>query len=192
MPDKPISVFSQFDLYEALKRRRDWAYDHVYAELSPAFRYWVERNSGTEMDAEDAFHKGLMNFYLNLETNKYQFREGVKITTVIFDYCKKVWLNELKSSRVRTRKVMPDAYDPADDTDLQRDLERGEIIKQVRASLSQLKADCRQMIEFFYIEELTLKEIAKKMGLKEASTKQKRYDCTEKLKQLVLKQVPRN
>ncbi len=188
MPDKPTSVFSQSDLYQALKKRQGWAYDHVYSELSPSFRYWVERNSGSEMDAEDAFHKGLMNFYLNLETDKYEFREGVKISTVIFDYCKKVWLNELASSRVKTRRTMPDAYDPANDTDLQKDLERSETIAQVRAALDQLKADCRQMIEFFYLEELSLKEIAKKMGMKESSTKQKRYDCTEKLKQLVLKQ----
>lgn len=192
MSDKPTSVFSQSELYAALKERKGWAYDHVYAELWPAFRYWVERNSGAEMDAEDAFHKGLLNFYLNLETGKYEFRESTKITTVVFDYCKKVWLNELKSSRMRTRRSMPDAYDPADDTDLQSDLERGETIAQVRASLSQLKDDCRQIIEYFYMEELTLKEIAKKMGLKESSTKQKRYDCTEKLKQLVLKQAPRN
>lgn len=192
MADKPTSVFSQSDLYQALKKRKGWAYDHVYSELSPSFRYWVERNSGSEMDAEDAFHKGLMNFYLNLETDKYEFRESVKITTVIFDYCKKVWLNELASSRVKTRTVMPDAYDPANDTDLQRDLERGETIVQVRAALDQLKADCRQMIEYFYLEELSLKEIAKKMGMKENSTKQKRYDCTEKLKQLVLKQDSQN
>jgi len=188
MPDKPTSVFSQSELYEALKKRRDWAYDHVYTELSPSFRYWVERNSGSEMDAEDAFHKGLLNFLLNLETGKYEFRESAKITTVIFDYCKKVWLNELASSRIKSRRAMPDAYDPAHDTDLQKDLERSETIAQVRAALDQLKADCRQMIEFFYLEELSLKEIAEKMGMKESSTKQKRYDCTEKLKQLVLKQ----
>lgn len=192
MPDKPTSVFSQSELYEALKKRQGWAYDYVYTELSPSFRYWVERNSGSEMDAEDAFHKGLLNFLLNLETGKYEFRESAKISTVIFDYCKKVWLNELASSRVKTRRTMPDAYDPANDTDLQKDLERSETIAQVRAALDQLKADCRQMIEYFYLEELSLKEIAEKMGIKKSSTKQKRYDCTEKLKQLVLKQDSQN
>lgn len=190
MSGKTTFPSSQSELYEALKKRQGWAYDYVYAELSHSFRYWVERNSGSEMDAEDAFHKGLLNFYLNLETDKYQFRENTKITTVIFDYCKKVWLNELASSRVRMRATMPDAYDPVNDTDLQKDLERGETIAQVRAALDQLKGDCRKLIEFFYFEELSLKEIAKKLGLKESSTKQKRYDCTEKLKQLVLRQAP--
>ena len=192
MLDKPASAFSQPDLYEALKKREGWAYDYLYGELRHSFRYWVERNNGSEMDAEDAFHKGLLNFLLNLETGKYQLRENAKITTVVFDYCKKVWLNELASGRLKKRTTMPDAYDPANDTDLQRDLERSETVAQVRAALGQLKDDCRQLIEWFYIEELSLKEIAEKMGMKESSTKQKRYDCTEKLKQLVLKLTQTN
>ncbi len=192
MTAKRNSPHSQSELYEALKKRQGWAYDYVYAELSQSFRYWVERNSGTDMDAEDAFHKGLLNFLLNLETGKYEFRENAKITTVVFDYCKKVWLNELASSRLKKRSTMPDAYDPVDDVDLQKDLERGETIAQVRQALNQLKTDCRKLIEYFYFDELSLKEIAQKLGMKESSTKQKRYDCTEKLKQLVLKQAPRN
>jgi RNA polymerase sigma factor (sigma-70 family) len=181
--------FSQLELYEALKKRQEWAYDHLYEELKHPFTYWVERNKGGITDAEDAFQKGLMNFLLNLETGRYQFQENAKITTVIFEYCKKIWLNELNSSRIKTRITMPDSYDPVQDTDLQEDLERGEVIAQVRQALQQLKKDCRQLIEWFYMEELSLREIADKLGMKESSTKQKRYDCTERLKQLVHQQT---
>lgn len=192
MSTKKIPPFSQFDLFKALKERQEWAYDFLYQELASPFSYWVTRNSGTEMDAEDAFQKGLINFLLNLETGRYQFQQNAKITTVVFEYCKRVWLNELNSSRIKTRTTMPDAYDPAQDKDLQEDLEREEIITQVRQALSQLKKDCRQLIEWFYMEEFSLREIADKLGMKESSTKQKRYDCTEHLKKLVLQQTQKN
>lgn len=190
MPSKNASPFSQFDLYEALKKRQEWAYDLLYRELAKPFSHWVRRNNGSEMDADDAFQKGLMNFLLNLETGRYQFQPNAKIATVVFGYCKKVWLNELNSSRLKTRTALPDAYDPAEDTDLQEDLERGETIEQVRQALNQLKNDCRQLIEWFYLDGLPLREIAEKLGIRESSTKQKRYDCTEKLKQLLLQQTP--
>ena len=189
MPPLPSPSFTQSELYEALKIRQTWAYDYLYQELAGSFQYWVVRNNGSEMDAEDAFQKGLLNFLLNIETGKYQFQENTKITTVVFDYCKKVWLNELASSRLKTRTHMPDSYDPVHDTDLQKDLERGELIGQVRQALSQLKNDCRQLVEWFYMDELSLREIAQKLGMKESSTKQKRYDCTEKLKRLLLDQT---
>ena len=191
MPPKH-TTHTQLELYKALHLRKEWAYDYLYHELSGVFTHWVGRNNGSEMDAEDAFQKGLLNFLLNLETGKYQFQENAKITTVVFDYCKKVWLNELTSSRLATRAMMPDAYNPADDTDLQKDLERGELITQVRAALHQLKGDCRQLIEWFYIDDFSLREIAEKLGMKESSTKQKRYDCTEKLKQIYLKLTQQN
>ncbi|HAK76324.1 MAG TPA: sigma-70 family RNA polymerase sigma factor [Runella sp.] len=187
MPSKHTTSFSQFDLYQALKQRREWAYDFLYKELQHPFSYWVEKNSGTQMDAEDAFHKGLLNFLLNIETGKYQYQDNVKITTVIFDYCKKVWLNELASSRFKTQAPMPDSYNPANDVDLQRDLEQNELISQVRSALHQLKGDCRQLIEWFYIDNLSIREIAQLLSMKESSTKQKRYDCTEKLKHIYLK-----
>jgi RNA polymerase sigma factor (sigma-70 family) len=186
MPTKYSTNFTQFELYEALVSRKEWAYDYLYCELFSTFRHWVGRNNGSEMDAEDAFQKGLLNFLLNLETGKYQFQVSTKITTVVFDYCKKIWLNELASSRLTTRATTLTLYDPANDTDLQKDLELGELIVQVRAALHQLKGDCRQLIEWFYIDDISLREIAEKLGIKESSTKQKRYDCTEKLKKIYL------
>jgi RNA polymerase sigma factor (sigma-70 family) len=192
MPTKHSTDFTQSELYEALMLRKEWAYDYLYHELSGTFTHWVRRNSGSEMDAEDAFQKGLLNFLLNLETGKYQFQESAKITTVVFDYCKRVWLNELASSRLATRATMSDSYNPANDTDLLKDLERGELITQVQAALHQLKGDCRQLIEWFYIDDFSLREIAEKLRMKESSTKQKRYDCTEKLKQIYLKLTQQN
>lgn len=93
-----LTTFTQSELYAALKMRQAWAYDYLHRELEIPFQYWVTRNNGSEMDAEDVFQKRLLNFLLNIETGKYQFQENTKITTVIFDYCKKVWLNELASS----------------------------------------------------------------------------------------------
>ena len=177
---------SQTDLYQALLLRDNKAYTYLYKQLLGTFKHWVANNSGSEMDAEDAFQKGLMNFLLNLETGKYQLQENTKITTVIFDYCKKVWINELNSKRVQSQVKIADNYDVASDANLQKDLEREETISAVRKAVEQLKKDCQSMIEWFYFEDLSLKEIAEKFGMKENSTKQKRFDCTEKLKSFYL------
>lgn len=77
---------------------------------------------------------------------------------------------------------MPDLYNPADDIDLLRDIERIETINSVKNALNLLKEDCRKLIEWFYIDEFSLKEIAEKLNMKETSTKQKRFDCMQKLK----------
>lgn len=169
-------------LYEALKSRNEQAYDSIYAELFGPFQYWVLRNNGSEMDAEDAFQKGLLNFLINLERGKYQFQEETKITSVVFEYCKKVWLTELQSARMRNRASLTQALNLVDSSDVLQNLQRIETVNTVKRALQQLKDDCRQLVEWFYIDELSLREIAEKMNMKETSVKSKRYECAEKLK----------
>lgn len=172
--------------YEALQKRDSLAHDYLYKNLLRSFSNWVNSNNGSDMDAEDAFQKGLMNFLINLESGKFQFQENVKITTIIFDYCKKAWLNELNSYRMKNNTPISDNMNFAETYNIQEDLEKTEIINAVRLAVKMLKKDCQNVIEWFYIEELSLKEIAEKLSMKVSSTKQKRFDCTEKLKTLYI------
>ena len=183
MPTRPLPIYStDRDLYDALSRRDERAYQFLYAESLPAFQHWVVINSGTDMDAEDAFQKGMLNFLLNIETRKYQFQTETRVTTVLFEYCKRVWLTELKSARLRTRAAMPDTIEIIDTADVEQDLARMDVVNVVRQSLGQLKEECRKVIEWFYVDELSLREIAERLNMKESSVKSKRYDCAEKLK----------
>lgn len=183
MATRPLPIFAtDRDLYDALHQRNERAYQFLYAESFPPFRYWVLTNSGSEMDAEDAFQKGMLNFLLNVETGKYQFQAGTRVTTVVFEYCKCVWFTELKSARLRTRATMPDTIETMDTADVLKDLERMEVVNAVRQSLHRLKDECRKLIEWFYVDELSLREIAERLGMKESSVKSKRYDCAEKMK----------
>lgn len=180
MSTRPLPIYPTDQLlYDALYRRDERAYQYLYAELLPAFRHWVLTNSGSADDADDAFQKGLLSFMLNLETGAYTLQAGTRITTVLFEYSKRVWFTELKSARMRTKAAMPDDFDTAD---VARDLTRLDVVEAVRQALGQLKDDCRKLIEWFYVEELSLRDIADRLGMKETSVKSKRYDCAEKLK----------
>ncbi len=191
MPIRPLPIYpTDQSLYDALHRRDERAYQYLYADVLPTFRHWVLTNSGLPEDADDAFQKGMMSFLLNLETGKYQLQAGTRISTVVFEYCKRVWFTELKSARLRTRATMPNDYDTADTADVERDLERFDIVDAVRQSLGQLKDDCRKLIEWFYVEEVSLRDIAERLGMKESSVKSKRYDCAEKMKAFYQQTAP--
>ncbi|GAB4017238.1 RNA polymerase sigma factor [Spirosoma koreense] len=128
MAIRPHPVYpTDLEFYEALSRRDDRAYTFLYADVFPSFRHWVLTNRGSEMDAEDAFQKGLMSLLLNIESGKYQLQQGTRITTVAFEYCKRVWYTELKSARFRYTDAMPDYLDAADISHVAGDLESSTI-----------------------------------------------------------------
>lgn len=184
--------FSQFELYQALNSNistiQEQAFEYIYLQIFDSFSNWVCLNNGSKIDAEDAFQQGLLYFYLNLKSNKYLFQEGTKITTIVFQYAKSAWINELNSSRLKTRISMPIFYDEADiDPIPQEQLERLEIIKYINKCIDELKEDCQKVIEWFYIEDLSIREIAQRLGIQENSAKQKRFECTQKLKTIYYK-----
>lgn len=183
MPDSAIDFgTNQQLLYDALLTHDQRAYEWLYTDLFPSFRFWTTSNNGTVADAEDSFQKGLVSFLLNLESGRYQYQPGTKVTTVIFDYCKKVWLSELGSARKRHAADMPENLSIADTDDALDALTRTDTVAAVRGALAQLKEACRQLIQWFYIDELSLRDIAARLNMKETSVKSKRYECTEQLK----------
>jgi RNA polymerase sigma factor (sigma-70 family) len=188
----PKTTFNnQLELYKVISSDdpvvQGQAFDYIYKEIFGSFSNWVYKNNGSKIDAEDAFQQGILNFYLNLKNNRYVYYEGTKITTIIFEYAKSVWKNELVSGRVKTKTNMPDFYDEIDTAPIsQEDLERLEVVKYVNVGVGELKEDCQNVVKWFYIEELSIREIAEKLGMKETSTKQKRFDCTQKLKSIFL------
>jgi RNA polymerase sigma factor (sigma-70 family) len=184
MPTNPFDTDAA--LYEGLRTNQAGAYDWLYTHLYPSYRFWVLTNNGTATDAEDNFQKGLVSFVMNLTTGKYEYRAGAKVTTVIFDYCKKAWLTELDSARIRYRATMPEQIDTPDSYDALDELNRAELVEAVRAALGELREGCRQLMQWFYIDELSLRDIAGQMSMKESSVKSKRYECTEQLKRIYL------
>jgi RNA polymerase sigma factor (sigma-70 family) len=187
MPSRPLQYSTDQALYDALLHRDDRAYEWLYANLYPSFRFWMTNNNGTEADAEDAFQKGLVSFLANLESGRYQHQAGTKVTTVIFDYCKKVWLTELSSARRRHAAAMPEEVNIASSEDALDDLIRTDTVEAVRTALSELKEGCRQLMQWFYVDERSLRDIAVEMNMKETSVKSKRYECTEQLKRIYQK-----
>ncbi len=184
MQRRPLQFENDQSIYQALLRRDEEAYDWLYTDLFPSFRFWMTSNSGTVVDAEDAFQKGLVSFLTNLESGRYQYQPGTKVTTVIFDYCKKVWLTELDSARRRHAAAMPEEITLADTDDALHELIRTDTVEAVRAALAELKEGCRQLMQWFYIDEQSLRDIAEQMNMKETSVKSKRYECTEQLKRI--------
>lgn len=184
---KTLLFADQSLLYEALisphPETQNKAFDYLYQELYGSFLFWVKSNSGTDSDAEDAFQKGILNFFLNVKSGKYTYQGNAKVTTVVFDYCKKVWLNVLSSKGFKSKVEMPSDYAPAETSD--SGTEQEEKISAVEWALKKLGESCQTIITWYYIDGLSLKEIAELLKITIPSAKDKKYKCMQKLKEII-------
>ena len=57
-------------------------------------------------------------------------------------------------------------YDLGDDQDIEREVDRTQVIKLIRMLVEKLPGDCAQVIKLRYFKELSYEEIAQEMGIK--------------------------
>ena len=207
-----ITFLNDQALYDALispdAKAQNRGFDYLYQELYQyqelhqeyygGFQQWVYKRNGSDKEAGDAFQSGLLNFVINLRSGKYQLQPHTKITTVVFDYCKKVYLNRINSAGYKRQGPLPDNLDDigikvvnapdAPDTIV----EQNETVMQVNDCLKKIGQDCDELLTDHYIEGLSLAEIAEKLKITEAAAKQRLYVCRKKLRACMILKTPKN
>ncbi len=145
---------------------------------------FVTRNSGTADDAEDLLQEALIVFWERVRGGR--FESTAAVNTFIYATVRNMWLRRLAATRREART--------GDDPDGQPDpasspLEAmigNERTAMVRKALETLGDPCRTLLLLFYWEELSMEEIATRMGFANAETaKSKKYQCKKALGSLL-------
>ncbi|TDE08292.1 RNA polymerase sigma factor [Dyadobacter psychrotolerans] len=179
-------VLDDSELYSLLidtdnPKAQTQAFDYIYQHFYRQVLTLVTQNNGSQSDAVDTFHQAITNFFISIKEEKYSYTGLAAISSYIYRYSKYIWLNELRRRKIRPKAEYSEDYQIADKKDLVKELERKEKLDAIAKALGQLKDGCREIIEWFYIDELRQREIAEKLGINEPALKQRKYSCTKQL-----------
>ena len=144
---------------------------------------FVVRNSGTSQDAEDMLQEALVVLWDRVRSGKY--KHTAQLNTFIFGIVKNMWLRQL----ARLRREIPSEIDPdspANGASALETLIDDERTILVRDALDKLGEPCRKILLLFYWEELSMEQIAERLGFANAETaKSKKYQCKKSLEKLL-------
>ncbi len=172
-------------LYDGLRNNHQPAFEHLYRQHYPAVRQLVQQYRGSEDDARDIFQEGMIALWDNIRSGAYQLREGVKMSTYLIQICKLRWMDRMKKASSRYEIKQADYVEPATAADAMQNLTDHEEQKQFARNFAQLGKRCQEMLKRFYFEKQPLKEIAAALQIGEASAKNEKYRCMQRLKKIV-------
>lgn len=141
---------------------------------------YVSRNSGTSDDAEDLLQESLVILWERVRSGKFEHR--AQLSTFIYATMKNLW-----SQRLREKKRLSSGLiDPEDHEDFSPSaldvIIASEHAAIVRDALNHIGDQCRKLLLLFYWEELSMDEIASRLGFANADTaKAKKYQCKKAL-----------
>jgi RNA polymerase sigma factor (sigma-70 family) len=189
--------FSDSDLIEAIREKDllEQAILQLYRDHSEITRSFIMGKGGTEQDADDIFQETIVSFIDSVQKGKFRQESGIR--TFLISISKNIWYNEIRRrQRADNREKIFEMDRHQEEGPVTEMINEREMKQQLNKMLQELGESCRKILELFYYENLSMKEIVSQMHYEnEQVVRNKKYKClqqlTEKMKQnpLAAKQI---
>ncbi len=181
--------FSDSELVEAMSEKDmlDQAIMQLYQDHAEVTRSFIKGKGGTDQDADDIFQETIVSFIDTVRKGKFKQESGIR--TFLISISKHLWYNEIRRrQRAGNREKLYESDRDMEETGISEVIQDRELKQQLGELLAELGDSCRKILELFYYENLSMKEMVSHMHYEnEQVVRNKKYKClqqlTEKLKQ---------
>jgi RNA polymerase sigma factor (sigma-70 family) len=140
----------------------------------------VTRNNGTSIDAEDVLQDSLIVLWERVRSGRFEYKS--RLGTFVYATARNLWMQRLRTKgREVTGEIDPDEREDPGSSPLD-DLIASEQSALICEALGRIGEQCRKLLLLYYWDELSMEEIAVKLGFANADTaKAKKYQCKKAL-----------
>ena len=164
------------EIFERIQRGDEKALEFLYKKYYRMMTKLVITNSGTEEEARDVYQDALIVFWQKATSGNLILTS--KISTYIYSICQNLWRKELD----RKKRLSNEEKDTA----VTLDTDTAEKEKIIARCMDQLGETCKKVLMYYYFEEMSMQDIAERLGFANTDTaKTKKYKCKKKLDDLV-------
>lgn len=167
---------NETEIFERIKKGDEKALELIYKKYYRMMTKMVISNSGTEEEARDVYQDALIVFWQKARSGNLVMT--AKMSTYIYSICQNLWRKELERKKRLSNEEK--------DSPQMLDTESAEREKIIAKCLEQLGETCRKVLMYYYFDEMSMQEIADKLGFANTDTaKTKKYKCKQKFDELV-------
>jgi len=178
-------AWSDIQIVKSLKNPAEHrkVFGELYRQLFPAVRMHVKQQGGSEQDAEDVFQEGILALWKNVQAGRYEVRANAKLSTYLIEICKRRWIDMQKKAS-RRYETRPEELPQISEGNFLEEWIGEEERTAFHQTFMRLGEKCREILTLFYYEKCSLRELAARRGVGEASMKNEKYRCMQRLRGL--------
>jgi len=170
------SNMNEKEIFERICKGDEKALEFLYQKYYRMMTKLVITNSGTEEEARDVYQDALIVFWQKATSGNLVLTS--KMSTYIYSICQNLWRKELD----RKKRLSNEEKDTA----VLLDTDSSERERVLAKCIDQLGETCKRVLMLYYFEEMSMQDIADKLGFANTDTaKTKKYKCKKKLDELV-------
>ena len=172
----------------AIRSNDEKAMQLFYQANFPKVERYVLDNSGTKDEAKDIYQDAFIAVWRNIQIGRFDLQQGGSLDGYLYRVAKNKWIDHLR--RIKGRQPVPlDGENLPVMINGQKMEESNEYLDVVKKEYLLLGHKCRRLLNLFYYQKYSLREIAGFFKWTEASAKNNKYRCLEELRVMVKKKI---
>ena len=174
----------------AIKRNDSTILKRLYKNNYPKIEALILKNNGTKEHAKDIFQEAFLAVWQNVKQDKFIPQSESSINGYLYTIAKNKWMDVLRSqgykktitaSHLSHFEIKDEENNGIDD-----DILKDKRLEDVMLAFKNLGEACKNLLRMFYFEKKSMNLIAEELELDAASTRNKKYRCMQKLRQIAL------
>jgi len=177
-------------IIEALKCHEVETLNRLYKTNYPKVESFVLKNNGTKADAKDIFQEAFLIVWQNIKRDKFKPKRESAFNGYLYTVAKNKWIDVLRSKRynktINTVQLSYFEFKDEEDQGVDENILNDKQLEHIMHAFKTLGEACKILLRKFYFEKQSMKSIAKDLQLDTASTRNKKYRCMQKLREIAL------
>lgn len=172
------------DQLAALQANDERFMQEFYHDNFDRVKRFVLDNNGTVEDAKDIYQEAYLSVWRNVRMDRFTPRHAGSLEAYLLQIARYKWLDRLRSMPHKNTTALQPVHENLMTFEELDDIteKRLELIK---ARFRSLGNGCQELLGRFYYGNESMKQIATDMGWTEATAKNNKYRCMEKLRKLI-------
>jgi RNA polymerase sigma factor (sigma-70 family) len=167
-----------------LKANDDQVLKQIYQAGFPGVKQYILQNKGSEDDARDIYQEAFIIMWRNVQLDKVTFKGIDQLHGYLYRVAQHKWLDQLRSSRMKnTDELKETEFEAGETSDSVSEQEA--YIATVRRHYAAMGDPCKEVLNRFYFLKQSMAEIASFFSWTEATAKNNKYRCLQKLRTMI-------
>lgn len=173
-----------FEQLHAIKTNDEQALKKLYRDNYVKVEMLVLNNNGSADQAKDIFQEAFIAVWRNVQMDKFHPTNHSAIDGYLYQIAKNKWMDYLRSGDYNKVVRMDNINIAAAGIESTSETEN-EYLAIVKKYFKHLGEDCKTILTMFYYDDKSSREISQSMGWTEATARNNKYRCIQKLKELI-------
>jgi RNA polymerase sigma factor (sigma-70 family) len=181
MGSDTLTNLNHFEQLKAIKGNDESTMKALYQSNFKRVETYILANSGDEDEAKDIYQEAFISMWRNIQLNKFTPENSASFSAYLYRIAQNKWIDHLRVRKSKRMVALPENIDIEENISV----EENEYLSIVKNKLTELGENCRNILTKFYYHKQTLREISVAMNWTEATARNNKYRCIERLRALL-------